>query len=245
MKKLTSIIVDDELHGRENLKTIIESYCTELTVLDTAESAVIAKVLVKKHNPDVVFLDINMPVLDGFDFLECFDKRNFMVVLVSAHTDFGIRAVKHRVEDYLLKPVNIKELQQTVKKLLAYKNENVTFPVSSKSTKITLPLTNGFQVFDSDDIIRFEADGCYTKVFFKDGKPVVISKTLKEFEDTVPKTQFYRIHKSHMINLHYVKEFSKIDGGQITLKDGSVVEISRRRLTDFVQTMKRLHNTFD
>ena len=243
MEKLTSIIVDDELHGRENLKTIIESYCSELKVIDTAESAVIAKELVLKHNPDVVFLDINMPVLDGFDFLECFDKRNFMVVLVSAHSDFGIRAVKQRVEDYLLKPVNIKELQQTVKKLLAFKKENDKFPQSDRTSKIALPLTFGFEVFDVDDIIRFEADGCYTKVFFKDGKTLTISKTLKEFEETASKYDFYRIHKSHIINLHYVKEYSKIDGGHITLKDGSIVEISRRKSADFIQTAKKYLNT--
>lgn len=243
MEKLTSIIVDDELHGRENLKTIIESYCNELTVIDTAESAIEAKELVLKHKPDVVFLDINMPILDGFDFLECFSKRNFMVVLVSAHSDFGIRAVKERVEDYLLKPVNIKELQQTVKKLLAFKKENDKFPLSNKSSKIALPLTNGFEVFDIDDIIRFEADGCYTKVYLKEAKTLLISKTLKEFEGTVSKYDFYRIHKSHIINLRYVKEYSKIDGGHITLKDGSVVEISRRRIADFINTAKKILNT--
>lgn len=243
MGKLTSIIVDDELHGRENLKTIIESYCTELSVIATAESAVIAKELVLKHNPDVVFLDINMPVLDGFDFLESFDKRNFMVVLVTAHSDFGIRAVKQRVEDYLVKPVNIKELQQTVKKLMAYKKENDKHPLSNISSKIALPLTHGFEVFEIDDIIRFEADGCYTKVFLKEGKTLLISKTLKEFERTVSKYDFYRIHKSHIINLSYVKEYSKIDGGHIVLKDGSVIEISRRRVADFMNTAKKFHNT--
>jgi len=243
MEKLTSIIVDDELHGRENLKTIIESYCSELIVIDTAESATVAKDLVLKHNPDVVFLDINMPVLDGFDFLECFSNRNFMVVLVSAHTDFGIRAVKQRVEDYLLKPVNIKELQQTIKKLLAYKKEKEKFPKENLSTKIALPLTNGFEVFDVNDIIRFEADGCYTKVYLNNGKTLLISKTLKDFEDTVSKYDFCRIHKSHIINMRYIKEYSKIDGGHITLKDGSVVEISRRKSVDFINTAKKYLNS--
>jgi len=183
-----------------------------------------------------------MPVLDGFDFLECFSKRNFMVVLVSAHTDFGIRAVKERVEDYLLKPVNIKELQQTVKKLIAFKKENDKHPHLDKSSKIALPLTHGFEVFDIDDIIRFEADGCYTKVFFKEGKTLLISKTLKEFESTVSKYDFYRIHKSHLVNLRYVKEYSKTDGSHITLKDGSVLEISRRKVADFICTAKKFLN---
>lgn len=244
MEKLTSIIVDDEFHGRENLKTIIESYCNELVVLDTADSATSAKALVLKHNPDVVFLDINMPVLDGFDFLEFFSKRDFMVVLVSAHADFGIRAVKERVEDYLLKPVSIKELQLTVKKLLAYKTDNLKSP-SNKSAKIALPAAHGFEIHNINDIVRFEADGCYTKVFLKEGKTLLISKTLKEFEDTVPEANFYRVHKSHIINLSYLKEFSNTDGGQVTLLDGSVIEISRRRTADFVQKAKKILNNFE
>jgi len=165
-----------------------------------------------------------------------------MVVLVSAHSDFGIRAVKQRVEDYLLKPVNIKELQQTVKKLQAFKKEKEKFPQVNLSSKIAISLTNGFEVFDIDDIVRFEADGCYTKVFFKESKPLTISKTLKEFEESVPKGCFYRIHKSHLINLSYVKEYSKIDGGLITLKDGSIVEISRRKASDFIHTAKKFLN---
>lgn len=239
MGKLTSIIVDDEFHGRENLLSIIETYCTELEVIGTAESALKAKELILEHNPDVVFLDINMPVLDGFDFLDMFDKRNFMVVMVSAHADFGIKAVKQRVEDYLLKPVDIKELRQTIKKLVAYKKQTESSPSFLKSQKIALPVSNGFEIFDTEDIIRFEADGCYTKVFLKSGKTLIISRTLKEFEDTVPKHKFFRIHKSHLINLIYIKEYSKTDGSHVTLLDGSVIEISRRRLPEFITAARK------
>ena len=117
LNKLTAIIVDDELFGRENLKKIIENYCQEIEILGCADSVVNAKKLVCHHKPEVVFLDINMPILDGFDFLEEYDERNFMVVFVSAHEEFGISAVKAGATDYLLKPVNIKELKQTVKEI--------------------------------------------------------------------------------------------------------------------------------
>ncbi len=239
MRKLTSIIVDDEFHGRENLLSIIETYCNELEVIGTAESATSAKELILKSNPDVVFLDINMPILDGFDFLDMFDKRNFMVVMVSAHSDFGIKAVKQRVEDYLLKPVNVKELQQTVKKLLAFREQTESSAPIIKSNKLALPVTNGFEIFETEDIIRFEADGCYTKVFLKIGKTLVISRTLKDFEDIVPKSEFFRIHKSHLINLIYVKEYSKADGSHVILIDGSEIEVSRRKLSDFITAARK------
>jgi two-component system, LytTR family, response regulator len=114
---ITAIIVDDELHGRENLKKLIETYCPEVHLLGSADCVVGAKELVKSNNPEVVFLDINMPVLDGFDFLDEYAEPNFKVVFVSAHEDYGINAVKAGALDYLLKPINIKELKQTVKKL--------------------------------------------------------------------------------------------------------------------------------
>src|SRR5680860_1078257 len=187
LSKLTAIIVDDELHGRENLKKIIEDYCQEVEVLGCANSVVRAKELVNEYKPDVVFLDINMPVLNGFDFLEEYDDRNFMVVFVSAHEEFGINAVKAGAVDYLLKPVNIKELKQTVKKLLNLKNKIIKAEAVHDTGKLVLPASHGFDVLVFDDLIRFEAEGCYTKVVIKDGKNKLVSRTLKDFEDTLPK----------------------------------------------------------
>ncbi len=238
LTKLTAIIVDDELYGRENLKKIIETYCLEIEILGCADSVVKAKELEAIHNPDVVFLDINMPILDGFDFLDEYDDRNFMVVFVSAHEEFGINAVKAGAADYLLKPVNIKELKQTVKKLLLMKNKQIKVETAHESDKLVLPASHGFNVLVIDDIIRFEADGCYTKVIFKDGKSTIISRTLKDFEETVPKEKFYRIHKSYLINLKYVKEYSNIDGNFVTMTDGSRIEISRRKAPEFILNIK-------
>ena len=116
--KITAIIVDDELYGRENLRMILETYCPEIEILGLADSVVNALELVSALQPDAVFLDINMPMLDGFDFLEEYQERNFMVVFVSAHEEFGINAVKAGAVDYILKPINIKELKLTVKKLI-------------------------------------------------------------------------------------------------------------------------------
>jgi len=241
--KLTAIIVDDELYGRENLKTIIENYCCEIEILGCADSVVNAKELVSVHKPDVVFLDINMPVLDGFDFLDEYEDRNFMVVFVSAHEEFGINAVKAGAVDYLLKPVNIKELKQTVKNLLSIKNKGIKIETVHEMDKLILPASHGFDLLAFDDLIRLEADGCYTIIVIKGGKNKIVSRTLKDFEDTLPKERFFRIHKSHLINLKYVKEYSNFSGNYVTMTDGSKFEISRRKAPEFIQKIKAILKT--
>jgi len=140
--------------------------------------------------------------------------------------------------DYVLKPVSIKELKQTVKKLLITKNKKNKIESVDETDKIILPATHGFDILLIDDIIRLEAEGCYTKVILKDGKNSVVSRTLKDFEDSIPKEKFFRIHKSHMINLKYIRDFSKKDGSHVTMTDGSKIEISRRKAPDFIQKIK-------
>jgi len=238
MNKLRAIIVDDELPGRENLKNLLDTYCPEIKVIALAESAIQAKNLVLENEPDVVFLDINMPVLNGFDFLESLEQQNFMLVFVSAYEQYGIKALKVHPVDYLLKPINIKELQLTVKQLVIRSKEVSKIP-SGKSHKIMVPITHGFTILDCEHIIRFMADDCYTKIYTSEGKLITVSRTLKEFESIIPAENFYRIHKSHLINLQYVKEFSHLDGGYVTMKDGSKLELSRRKIHEFVQKVKQ------
>jgi two-component system LytT family response regulator len=242
MTKLTAIIVDDELYGRENLRMIIENYCHEVEILGCADSVVMAKELVTEHAPDVVFLDINMPVLDGFDFLREYNERNFMVVFVSAHEEYGINAVKVGAVDYLLKPINIKELKQTVKNLLSLKSKKLkTEPIQDRD-KLVMPASHGFDLLAFDDIIRLEADGCYTKIFIRGEKTKIICRTLKAFEDALPKELFFRVHKSHLINLKYIKDYSNLSGSHVTMIDGNKVEISRRKAPEFVQRVKAMLN---
>ncbi|MBZ0242968.1 MAG: LytTR family DNA-binding domain-containing protein [Bacteroidales bacterium] len=238
IQQLSAIIVDDERYGRENLKQILETYCPEIEILGLADSVVKAKELVSALKPDVVFLDINMPVLDGFDFLEEYDDRPFKVVFVSGHDNFGIQAVKAGTFDYILKPISIKELKQTVKKLLSEQQKSAQTTAFKEADKLVIPATHGFNVLVIDEIIRLEADGCYTTIIMKDGKSMVVSRTLKDFEDSLPKDQFFRTHKSHLINIKYIKDYSNLSGSHVTLTDGSKIEISRRKAADFVQKIK-------
>jgi two-component system LytT family response regulator len=238
--KIKAIIVDDEFFGRENLKKIIETYCPEIVILGSADSVVNAKEFVDIHKPDVVFLDINMPVLNGFDFLEEFDERNFMVVFVSAHEEFGIKAVKAGALDYILKPINIKELKQTVKKLVELKNKSHNEEIFFEPNKLIIPASHGITTVLIDDIVRLEADGCYTTIILDKHEKIVISKTLKEFEEKLPKERFYRTHKSHLINLKFFKEFSNLDGNYVVMSDGSKIELSRRKAPEFIQKIKTI-----
>jgi len=239
---LTAIIVDDELHGRENLKKIIETYCPEIEILGLADSVVSASELVNVHNPDVVFLDISMPGLDGFDFLEEFDERDFMAVFVSAHEEFGIKAIKAGAVDYILKPVNIKELKQTVKRLCGLRKTRINSKITFEADKLIIPASHGFNILIIKDIVMLEAKGCYTNVIIKDQKGITISRTLKDFEDVLPKANFFRVHKSYLININYVKEYSSIDGNYAVMTDGSKIEISRRRAPLFIQKIKTVIN---
>lgn len=242
LEKLTAIIVDDEFHGRENLKLIIDNYCPEIAVKDCADSVLSAVAMVKMHQPNVVFLDINMPILDGFDFLDEFEDRKFMVVFVSAHEEFGINAVKVGAADYLLKPINIKELKLCVKKLRDLQDKKNKEKPTLENNKLLIPASHGFNVIQIDGIIRLEADGCYTTIYTKGKKQRLISRTLKDFEESLPKETFFRIHKSHLINLTYIKDYSNLSGNVVTMKDGSKISISRRRVPPFMQSVKTFLN---
>lgn len=237
-KKIGAVIVDDELHGRENLKMLLELYCPEVNILACAESAVSAKECVIALNPDLVFLDINMPGLDGFDFLNEFEYRRFKFIFVTAHEDYGIHAVKAGASDYVLKPVNIKELKQAVNKIVRNSGNNINIRTEPEQDKLMIPSSHGFNVLLFNEIIRIEADGCYSKVFTKNGKGTIVSRTLKDFEKSLPEEKFFRIHKSHLINVDYIKEYSNYGGNHITMHDGSRIEISRRRAPDFLQKIK-------
>ncbi len=237
---LSAIIVDDEFHARENLKKIIEVYCPEIKILGLAETALQAKQLVTSLKPDVIFLDINMPVLDGFDFLDEFIERDFLVVFVSAFMEHGINAVKAGAADYLLKPISIKELKLAVKKLHSMQNKMQKTEVASEKDKLLIPASHGFNVLIIDEIIRLEGDGCYTTVITKDNKKSIVSRTLKNFEDSLPQEMFFRIHKSHLINLKHVKHYSNQSGNFVIMTDESKIEISRRKAPEFVLKIKSL-----
>lgn len=241
-----AIILDDELSGRKNLESMIGEYCEQIEVPGTFEYPHEARAFLE-HNPvDAIFLDIMMPQQDGFRFLQSLDKQ-YAVVFVTAYDQFAIKAIRASAVDYLLKPLRISDLIETEKRLVAaieekrsvsgsaddmlsplkvfFENLNAT----QQLKKITLHHQKGFNVIDIDKIIRLEADGNYTTFYIEDSEKIVSSRSIKDFEQILDASAFVRIHKSHIINLKYMEQYSSEDVGYAILWGGHKVEVSRRR----------------
>lgn len=240
MDRLTAIIIDDERYARLNLETLLKNYCPEIDVIGKTGSQLEAKKLIYDLKPEVVFLDINMPKINGFEFLESLSEYNFKIIFVTAFKEYGIQAVKVNAVDYLLKPVSIKELQQTVKKLIELKSK--TKPGNDKSNnnhdKIIISQIQGLTVLDACDIVRLTADDNYTTLYLKDNKKITASKTLKHFEEILSKDDFVRIHRSEIINIHYLKIISHMDGGSVVMKDGTVIAIAKGKLQYLIEKVE-------
>jgi two-component system LytT family response regulator len=240
MNRLTAIIIDDEHYARLNLHTLLKNYCPEIDVVGKTGSLLEAKKLIYDLKPEVVFLDISMPKLNGFEFLESLTEKDFKIVFVTAYKEYGIQAVKVNAVDYLLKPVSIKELQQTVKKLIELKSKaaNEGGKSNKNHDKIIILQIQGYNIIDVEDIVRLTAEDNYTTLFLKDKNKIIASKTLKHFEEILPDDSFVRIHRSEIINILYLKEISYVDGGSVVMKDGTVIAISKGKLPYLVDKVK-------
>lgn len=243
------IIVDDEQKGRESLLKLLENYCSNVEVAGMAADAAEAGALINTHQPQVVFLDIEMPGGDGFSLLEQFPQRNFKVILTTAFEDYAIKAVKHQAFDYLLKPIDIDELVfalDTARRALEKEDQAVSIPPNSGAQRLSwnarlpIPVKDGIFYLQVADIIRIESDGGYSIFYARDGGKYMVAKNLKEYEDLLPEKNFFRIHKSHLINIDKVRKYIRTDGNFIEMEDGSVVEIARRKKEEFLQLMNGL-----
>ena len=242
MKNLiNAVLVDDEFPARENLNKLIEEYCPSIRVAGKASNAKDAKTLIEYLQPEVVFLDIQMPGINGFDLLESLEEKTFCLVFVTAHNEYGIQAVKANAIDYLLKPISIQELKQTVTKIeefLKSRQKNEIKIINNKTAKIVITHHQGFSIYNCNDITRLEASDNYTKIYFKGIKPVMSSKTLKDFEEILDKDKFFRIHKSHIINFDYIKEYTNLDGGMVILYNDTKLSVSRRKMQEFLSKIQ-------
>ncbi len=246
MGELKAIIVDDEMHCRENLKMLVEDFCPNISVLALAESASEAREKIIEFEPDVVFLDVMMPNEDGFSLLKSLKNRAFSIIFTTAHNEFALKAIKESAVDYLEKPINIDELQAAVQKLQKPNDSSsISFSKidqllksagsSGKPQKLAVPTSTGLVMVNTEEIVHLEASESYTTLFLSTGKRLVSSKTIKVYEDHLPIADFYRVHKSHIINVtHHLKEFSRTEGNMAIMSDGTHVPVSRRKVTEFV-----------
>jgi len=244
------IIVDDEKTSRDTLIGLLGRYCKNVEVIGQADGVASGIEVIRKNAPDVVFLDIQMPDGSGFRLLEEIGEVNFEVIFTTAYDQYAIKAIKYSALDYLLKPVVPDDLVNAVKKAEQKKNlgqmsQNIKTLLENLSQqneprKIVLSTAEKMHIVEIDDILRCESDDYYTRFFFKDGKTLLISKTLKENEELLGEKYFIRPHKSHLVNIKYIKGFLKNDGGYIVMSDGTKVPVSRRKREYVVNTLSHL-----
>lgn len=249
---IRAIIIDDEERSRRILQSIVEEYCTDVEIIDSCSNVPDGVISINKNNPDLVFLDVEMPEYNGFDLLTFFKKIEFDIIFVTAYNQFAIKAFEVSAIDYLLKPVEITLLQNAIQKVVEKKKlhnlgnrlEILKDAISNDTiNKIALPMGEGLLFVEVANIILLEADGAYTHVSLKDGSRVLVSKKLKFFEDLLEfRPQFYRPHRSYIINLNFVKKYLKGEG-TIVMDNEFIASISRDKKTDFEQLLKELKYT--
>lgn len=243
---LKVVIVDDEKSGVIALELSLKEFCPEVEVVGVAHSALDGIKEIQTKSPDLVFCDIEMPFMSGIEMIERISNRTFDVIFVTAYNQYAIKAFKLSATDYILKPVNVLELINAIKRIQEkrkfvidsnVKMENLKYALSGK---ISLPCIDGSEFVKIDEIIRVEADGSYSKIFTNDGKMRHVTKNLKFFEDSLETESFFRTHKSHLINLSYIKKYSPLkDGGIIQMSDGSEILISRNVKNDFSEMLNK------
>jgi two-component system, LytTR family, response regulator len=244
---ITAIIIDDEAKGRLALREKLSAYCPLVQVLAEADNGQEALLLIQHNKPQLIFLDIEMPRMNGFEMLNALQEKNFHVIFTTAYDQYAIKAIKYAAFDYLLKPIDIEELKTAVEKIelketnqtkkqVELLQQNIEHP-KKQLNKLAIPTLEGLLFFDINDIIHLEANSNYTFIHFS-GKPkITASKTLKEFEEILPEDIFFRTHHSHLINLNYIKRYIKGDGGQIELQNGNYVDVSRRKKEEFLKAI--------
>jgi two-component system LytT family response regulator len=239
---IKTVIIDDEQHSIDTLKWKLENYCPEVQITAAFDKPAEGIKFLKQNQPELLFLDIEMPMLSGFDVLEELGKDlPYNIIFITAYDNFGIQAVKFSALDYLLKPVQNKELKEAIDKHVKKSQHktsaqqidvlmtNVRAEKKGTTGKIGLASKEVIEFVEVSEIIYCEANSNYTNVFMADGKKKVISKTLKEFEELLTPHNFYRAHNSYLINMKMIKELVRGDGGYIVMENKAKIPVSRNK----------------
>ena len=248
---IRAVIIDDEHYGREALKSALENYCPEVSVVEICKSPEQGITAIIQLQPDLVFIDIEMPKMSGFDLLQQLAPINFEVIFVTSYDQYAIKAFKFSALDYLLKPLDVDDLKHAVKKAIkhietgggTYRYESVLNNIHYKSGKIeklAVPTLEGIDFFKTDDIIYCQADGNYTTLYLMNKQEEVISKNLKDFENLLAGSGFCRVHNSYLINMQHVEKYIKGEGGYVLLTEDHHVDISRRRKEAFLRLLNKI-----
>lgn len=265
MNTLRAVIIDDETNARETLATMLHLFCPGVTHCGEAKNAEQGVDLIRREQPHLVFLDIQMPGQSGFDLLAQFETVDFGVIFTTAHQDYAIKAFRFSAIDYLLKPIDPDELQAAVGKCQTRLNRPGELPLNPQQLtilqahldppkrvglhtrlrndhqRIALPTAEGIHFVRMTDIIQCESLGSYTRFHLAGSPPIVVSRLLKEYENILEAYYFCRIHQSHIVNLEHIKRYVKGDGGQVWMSNNAQIEVSRRRKDDFLNLLAEFY----
>lgn len=243
---INAVIVDDESKALESLSWELSNLSDEVKITASFTDAHEALDYLDKNTPDCLFLDIEMPKMDGFQFIQNLRNKNFPVVITTAYNQYALKALKNQAIDYLLKPIDTDDLAETVEKIKKYNAKNLTaerleeilinFNASSVQKKITLNTDGKLLFLESNEILYAESDGNYTTIYLQDGQKIVLTKKLKEVNEILPSESFFRIHNSYVVNLGKIKEFLKTDG-YVVLESKHKIPVSRQKKSDFLERL--------
>jgi two-component system, LytTR family, response regulator len=237
---IKAILIDDEMHCIKTLSILLKEYCPGVQIMEQCSDGETALKAIKKFEPDLIFLDIEMPVMNGFELLEKFSDIPFAIIFTTSYDQYAIKAFRFSALDYLLKPVDHRELTAAVKKVeeqrylpMAEQFQMLLKQMHSKNhgfNKIAVPATDGFELIPVDEILYFEASNNYTRLFLKNKNKIVACRTLKEMEMQLQDFNFFvRVHQSYIVNLNEVSKYIRGEGGYLMMSDGSSVNVSRSR----------------
>lgn len=247
---LDVIIIDDEANAIELISSILLDKYPDVNIVGKAQSPFEAIKLINQLKPDLVFLDIEMPEANGFELLEALPERKFETIFITAYDKYALKAFRYSAMDYLLKPIDVDDFSDAVAKAIRkimhgeprLDNYKILFDnlKAEQPFKVALPSNKGVEYVEIKEIVRIVADGRYSSIHLEDGRSITVTKLLNELINIVDNKFFFRTHKSHFINLNFVRMFVKSEGNYIEMKDGSHVSISRNRKDEFLDRMNTL-----
>lgn len=248
MERISALIVDDEPGNRENVRRMMEKHCPQTHLLGECSSVQEAQIAISELKPDLILLDICLGDKTGFNLLEDMGNLSPEVIFITAYNEYAIQAIRFSALDYLLKPIDPQELIHAVNKaikVIANKHKNLRMQNflqnnyrSDKKKRLALSVADSIEFVEISDIIRCESDSNYTTFFFKEREKIIVSKTLREYDELLTPYNFLRVHQSHLINLDEVKSFVKSDGGYIRMNDGTIISVSRQRRSMVMEALK-------
>lgn len=246
---IKAIIIDDEKNALEVLRMQLVNYCKEVQVVKICVGGREGIEAIHALSPDLVFLDIEMPMCNGFDVLEATKDKGYKVIFTTAYDQFALKAFRYSAIDYLLKPIDIEELIMAVKKVQLAEPKEIAGvleklykqfdSVGHRQRKVALPIGDGLEMVPLQNIIRCESESNYTTIYLQDKRKVTLSKTLKDIEDLLSYPPFYRIHNSHIVNIDFIQKIFKTDGGYVIMSDGAHINISRSRKDSFFESLQK------